>query len=119
MGVIVMLIIMCIDYRQWWRYLIVGMVIILPLFVIVLILGRSAFGASRWLTFGSFLSFQPSELAKLILALYIADWLARKGNQVSTFLYGLAPFVILVGVVLRLVLLENDMGTTIIIAGFV
>ena len=119
MGVIVMLITMRIDYRQWRRYSIVGMVIILPLLVIVLIFGRSAFGASRWLTFGSFLSFQPSELAKLILALYIADWLARKGNQVSTFLYGLAPFVILVGVVLGLVLLENDMGTTIIIAGFV
>jgi len=118
MGVIVMLITMRIDYRQWRRYSIVGMVIILPLLVIVLIFGRSAFGASRWLTFGSFLSFQPSELAKLILALYIADWLARKGNQVSTFLYGLAPFVILVGVVLGLVLLENDMGTTIIIAGF-
>src|SRR6266516_3244569 len=118
MGVIVMLITMRIDYRQWRRYSIVGMVIILPLLVIVLIFGRSAFGASRWLTFGSFLSFQPSELAKLILALYIADWLARKGNQVSTFLYGLAPFVILVGVVLGLVLLENDMGTAIVIAGF-
>src|SRR5947209_12836318 len=45
------------------------------------------------------LSFQPSELVKLVLALYIADWLARKGNQVGTFLYGLAPFVILVGIV--------------------
>ena len=53
-----------------------------------------------------------------MLALYIADWLARKGNQVGTFLYGLAPFVILVGLVLGLVLLENDMGTAIIIAGF-
>jgi len=56
-------------------------------------------------------------LAKLVLALYIADWLARKGNQVGTFLYGLAPFIILVGIILGLVLLENDMGTAIIIAG--
>ena len=118
MGVIVMLITMRIDYRQWRRFSLAGMMITLPLLIIVLRFGRSAYGASRWLTFGSFLSFQPSELAKLILALYIADWLASKGNQVSTFLYGLAPFVILVGVVLGLVLLENDMGTTIIIAGF-
>lgn len=118
LGVIVMLITMRIDYRQWRRYSVAGMMIILPLLIIVLLFGRSVYGASRWLTFGSFLSFQPSELAKLILALYIADWLARKGNQVSTFLYGLAPFVILVGVVLGLVLLENDMGTTVIIAGF-
>ena len=88
------------------------------LLVIVLRFGHVAFGASRWLTFGSFFSIQPSEITKLILALYIADWLARKGKQVGTFLYGLAPFVILVGVVLGLILLENDMGTAIIIAGF-
>jgi cell division protein FtsW len=118
LGVIVMLITMRIDYRQWRRYSLASMIIILPLLIIVLKFGRNVYGASRWLTFGSFLSFQPSEITKLILALYIADWLARKGSQVSTFLYGLAPFVILVGVVLGLVLLENDMGTAIIIAGF-
>ncbi|HCI79872.1 MAG TPA: hypothetical protein DHW02_09285, partial [Ktedonobacter sp.] len=54
----------------------------------------------------------------LVLALYIADWLARKGKQVGSFMYGLAPFVVLVGVILGLVLLENDMGTATIIAGF-
>src|SRR5437899_4204505 len=93
------------------------MLIILPLLVIVLKYGVMVYGASRWLAFGSFFSFQPSELTKLVLALYIADWLARKGSQVGTFLYGLAPFVILVGIVLGLVMLENDMGTAIIIAG--
>ena len=118
LGIIAMLVTMRIDYRQWRRFSLAGMVVILPLLIIVLGFGHTVYGASRWLTFGSFLSIQPSEIAKLVLALYIADWLARKGNQVSTFLYGLAPFVILVGVVLGLVLLENDMGTAIIIAGF-
>ena len=118
MGVIVMLVTMHVDYRQWRRFSLIGMLVILPMLVIVLKFGRTAYGASRWLAFGSFFSFQPSELTKLVLALYIADWLARKGNKVGTFLYGLAPFVILVGVVLGLVLLENDMGTAIIIAGF-
>src|SRR5205085_6966410 len=117
-GVIVMLVTMHVDYRLWRRFSLAGMVVILPLLVIVLRFGHSAYGASRWLAFGSFFSFQPSELAKLALALYIADWLARKGNQVGTFLYGLAPFIILVGLILGLVLLENDMGTAIIIAGF-
>src|SRR2546429_326544 len=118
MGIIIMLVAMHVDYRRWRRFSLFGMLVILPLLVIVLKYGRSAYGASRWLAFGSFFSFQPSELAKLVLALYIADWLARKGNKVGTFLYGLAPFVILVGVVLGLVLLENDMGTAVIIAGF-
>ncbi len=117
LGVVVMLVTMRIDYRQWRRFSLLGMVIMLPLLVLVLLVGTTAYGAARWIGFGSFFSFQPSELTKLVLALYVADWLARKGKQVETFLYGLAPFVLLVGLILGLVLLENDMGTTIIIAG--
>jgi cell division protein FtsW len=109
---------MRIDYRFWRRYSLIGMIIILPLLVVVLKFGINVYGAARWLALGPFFSFQPSEITKLVLALYIADWLARKGNQVGTFWYGLAPFVILVGVVLGLVLLENDMGTAIILAAF-
>lgn len=116
-GLAAMLVTMRVDYRIWRRFSLIGMAIVLPLLVIVLKFGVTAYGASRWLAFGSFFSFQPSELTKLVLALYIADWLARKGNQVGTFLYGLAPFVILVGLILGLILLENDMGTAIIIAG--
>lgn len=116
LAIIAMLITMRIDYRQWRRFSLVGLAVTLPLLVIVLIFGANVYGASRWLTIGSYHLFQPSELTKLVLALYIADWLARKGNQVGTFLYGLAPFAILVGTVLGLVLLENDMGTAIIIA---
>ncbi len=118
LGVVAMLLTLRVDYRLWRRFSLVGMLIILPLLVIVLKFGVNVYGASRWLSFGSFFTFQPSELTKLVLALYIADWLARKGDQVGTFLYGLVPFVILVGVVLGLVLLENDLGTAIIIAGF-
>ena len=118
LGLIAMLVTMRVDYRQWRRISLVGMLIILPLLVIVLKFGVNVYGASRWIAVSSFFSFEPSELTKLVLALYIADWLARKGKQVSTFLYGLAPFVILVGIVLGLVLLENDLGSAIIIAGF-
>jgi len=118
LGLVAMLLTLRVDYRQWRRFSLVGMLISLPLLVIVLKFGVNVYGASRWLALGSFFSFEPSELTKLVLALYIADWLARKGNQVGTFLYGLAPFVILVGIVLGLVLLENDLGTAIIIAGF-
>jgi len=117
LGLVALLVTMRIDYRVWRRYSLVGMIVVLPLLIIVLKFGTSVFGASRWIALGSFFSFQPSELTKLVLALYIADWLARKGKQVGTFLYGLAPFVILVGVILGLVLLENDLGTAIIIAG--
>ena len=117
LGVVVLFVTMRIDYRFWRRVSLIGLVITFPMLVFVLKFGTSAYGASRWIGFGSFFSFQPSELIKLVLALYIADWLGRKGSKVSTFVYGLAPFVILVGIILGLVLLENDMGTAIIIAG--
>ncbi len=118
LGIVAMLLTSRVDYRLWRRFSLVGMLIILPLLVIVLKFGVNVYGASRWLSFGSFFSFEPSELTKLVLALYIADWLARKGDQVGTFLYGLVPFIIFVGVVLGLILLENDLGTAIIVAGF-
>src|SRR6266571_747116 len=118
LGIVAMLLTLRVDYRQWRRFSLVGMLIILPLLVIVLKFGVNVYGASRWLSLGSFFSFEPSELTKLVLALYIADWLARKGDQVGTFLYGLVTFIILVGIVLGLVLLENDLGTASIIAGF-
>jgi len=117
LGVVVLFVTMQIDYRFWRRVSLIGLIITFPMLIFVLRFGTSAYGASRWIGFGSFFSFQPSELIKLVLAFYIADWLARKGSKVSTFVYGLAPFVILVGIILGLVLLENDMGTAIIIAG--
>ena len=57
LGIVVMLVTMRIDYRQWRRISLPGMIIVLPLLVIVLVAGTSAYGASRWLGFGSFFSF--------------------------------------------------------------
>src|SRR5260221_663284 len=83
--------------------------------VAVLVAGHTIYGAQRWLHVGLF-SFQPSELTKLALALYVADWLARKGDAVRTLLNGLLPFAALTGVVLALILLQNDLGTSIVVA---
>jgi cell division protein FtsW len=116
LGLAAMFVTMRIDYRHWRRFSLIGILIVLPLLLMVLAFGAQAYGAARWLQLGPF-SFQPSELVKLVLALYIADWLARKGNQVSTFWYGLAPFVIMVGLIIGLILFEKDLGTATVIAG--
>ena len=85
LGVVVLFVTMRIDYRFWRRVSLIGLIITFPMLVFVLKFGTSAYGASRWIGFGSFFSFQPSELIKLVLALYIADWLAKKGSQVAHF----------------------------------
>lgn len=117
LGVVAMLVTRTIPYDRWRRISVLVMFASLALLILVLVVGKNLNGAQRWLPLGPF-SFQPSELAKLAFILYIADWLSRKGNQVSTFMYGLVPFAILTGVVLVLVLAQNDLGTAIIIASF-
>ena len=65
-------------------------------------------GAHRWLA----ASLQPSEVCKLVLVLYVADWLSQKGQKVRDLTYGLIPFGIVMGIVAFLVMRQPDMGTT-------
>ncbi|HEY7347432.1 MAG TPA: putative lipid II flippase FtsW [Ktedonobacterales bacterium] len=117
LGLVAMFITTSIAYDRWRRISVPILVGSLLLLILVLVVGKKINGGQRWLPIGPF-TFQPSELAKLAFTLYIADWLSRKGKQVGSFIYGLVPFAVLTGVVIVLVILQNDMGTAIIIAAF-
>jgi cell division protein FtsW len=104
-----------VPYRAWRRWALAGMAVSVVLLLLVLVHGTTIYGGQRWLSL-KFLSFQPSELAKLALTLYIAEWLVRKGDKVRSLLYGLVPFALITGVVLLLILAQNDMGTSIVVA---
>ncbi|MHB8341774.1 MAG: putative lipid II flippase FtsW [Mycobacteriales bacterium] len=84
--------------------------------VLVLVpgLGSSAYGATRWIAVGSF-TLQPSELAKLGLALWGADLLARKHRRLSEWRHLLIPLLPVGAFAALLVILEPDMGTSIVI----
>ena len=81
----------------------------------VLVIGDEAYGARRWISFGGFPPFQPSEFAKLALIIYISAWLASRGQSVKSFALSFVPFVFLVGVVAALILMEPDTGTAAIV----
>ncbi len=115
LGGVALLVTARVDYHIWRRIALPGMLLSLLLVLLVLVMGHTAYGAQRWLRLGVF-SVQPSELTKLVMVAYIADWLIRKGDEVRTFLNGMVPFSVLTGVVLVLVLLQNDMGTSVVIA---
>jgi cell division protein FtsW len=83
------------------------------LLVAVLGIGTNVNGASRWIG-GGFLQIQPSELAKVALILYGADLLARKPKRARS-LDGIMPFLLVVGAGCLLIMLEPDMGTTMVI----
>lgn len=78
----------------------------------VLAVGTEVNGATRWLG-GGFLQVQPSEIAKVALVLYAADLLARKPKRVQS-LEGLMPILLVVGASALLMMLQPDMGTTMV-----
>ncbi|MBI4505526.1 MAG: putative lipid II flippase FtsW [Chloroflexi bacterium] len=117
LGVAAMVVAARIDYRHWRRLSVGVFVLALAGLVVVLVphLGRTEFGAQRWLAVGPLPAFQPSEFAKLAVAVYFADWLSRKGHRVRDLAYGTLPFAIVLGVVVGLVLLQPDLGTTLVL----
>ncbi|MGE0067541.1 MAG: putative lipid II flippase FtsW [Solirubrobacterales bacterium] len=84
------------------------------LLLVVLGAGNSVNGASRWIGSG-FLQIQPSEVAKVALILYGADLLSRKPKRVRT-IEGMMPFLLVVGASCLLIMMQPDMGTTMVIA---
>ncbi|HSC20735.1 MAG TPA: putative lipid II flippase FtsW [Solirubrobacterales bacterium] len=83
------------------------------LLVAVLGVGTEVNGATRWIG-GGFLQIQPSELAKVALILYGADLLARKPKRARS-LEGFMPFLLVTGASCLLIMLQPDMGTTMVI----
>jgi cell division protein FtsW len=104
-----------IDY-VWWKRLsipLLGLTVVLLIMVLIPSLGVSAKGARRWLRLGP-ISVQPAEIAKLVAVMYLAAYLAKKEDRLTGFLSGLAPALLVIGVLGGLVLLEPDLGTVVV-----
>jgi cell division protein FtsW len=84
------------------------------LLIVVLGAGQSVNGATRWIGSGSF-QIQPSELAKVALVLYAADMLAREPKRVRS-IQGFMPILLVTGAACLLIMLQPDMGTTLVVA---
>lgn len=101
----------------WQKYAVLLFLFSLLLLALVLLpaVGKVVYGARRWISLGP-LSFQPSELAKLAVLVYAADYMVRKMDVKERFLRHVMPMaaaVMLVGVFL---LAEPDMGAFLVIA---
>ncbi len=106
-----------IDYHFWRKYAGAFLIASVVLLILVFIPGiRANFGTSRsWINvFGQ--SFQPSELVKITFLIYLATWLEAKKGQLSSFMDGTFPFIVTLGVIAGLMLLQPDLGSLLIIA---
>ena len=77
--------------------------------------GLKVGGARRWLGVGS-MRFQPSEVGKLALVVWLAHWLAKEKRRLNKFGRGFAMPMGVVGIMLLLVLAEPDFGSTALMA---
>ncbi len=112
-GIVLTFLVMCIDYHRFRRFAKPLLAISIILLILVLIpgIGREVSGARRWFRF-KIISFQPSELASLAVIIYIADFIARKGDLIKTFVRGFLPAMCVLGFCALLILVEPDLGTT-------
>ena len=102
---------------RFWRRMAGPMLLLsFALLMIVLVpgIGTTVNGSRRWLEFGP-LRLQPSELAKIALLLFGADLLARRAARIEDPRAALMPMCMVLGGLCLLVMLEPDMGTTIVL----
>ena len=115
-GLVVMAVLMHVDYRRLASPMVVFPALALEfiLLIAVLFVNRSH-NTHRWFHLGV-ISFQPSELAKIVLALFLAFFLDMRKGQVNDWKHTLAPIVLVAGVMAALVFGGRDLGTTLAMA---
>ncbi len=87
----------------------------LVLLLAVILLGSHINGTTGWLRFGGF-SFQPVELVKLIMIIFLASFLSKKKNELSVLVRIIAS-IVLIGIPILLILKQPDFGSAMIVIG--
>lgn len=97
-----------VKYTVFSKLSVVGLLVSIPLLLVTLVMGSNINDASRWLTIpGVPISFQTSDLAKIVLLIYVARTLAKKQEVIKDFKEGFLPIVIPVILVCGLILPAN------------
>ncbi|KKP79929.1 MAG: cell division protein FtsW [Candidatus Moranbacteria bacterium RIFOXYA12_FULL_35_19] len=111
-GIIVLYITQKINYNFWKKISLPFFILSVVFLILVFVpeFGSKVYGASRWLKLGIF-SFQPSEMLKLSIIIYLAAWLESRSEKVKDFYEGLIPFLIIIGLISFLLIKQPDVGT--------
>jgi len=117
MGIVVMLVAANYDYHRYGRKTVLALMgasIVMLVMVLIPGIGREVNGSWRWLYIGP-IQFQPSELAKLSLILFLSYFLSKRKRPLEKFFTDLMPYLFVVGIISVLLLLETHLSATIII----
>ena len=114
-GLAAMFVVSRIDYRfyqKWW--VVLGIVLVTVILLSAVFAFPPINGARRWIRYAGF-SFQPSELAKLVLPIFLAYWLTLKEEVVGDIKETVIPCLLGLGLLGGLVFAEKDLGTTMVL----
>lgn len=101
-----------INYKKWKKLSFLFFIAAIIILILVFLpgVGMKAGGAARWIRLGA-ISFQPSEIVKLGLIIYLAAWLEEKSKNFSKASETLIPFLIAVGSIVVLIVIQPNIGT--------
>ena len=114
-GIVAMLVVSRIDYHAFEnKWVIYGILAVTSVALLSVFFFSPVNGAQRWIRFGGF-SFQPSELAKIGLPMFLAWFLTKNEDSVTDLKGTVLPCLAGFGLLAGLVMLEKDLGTTIVL----
>ena len=115
-GVVAMAVALRVDYRWYrrWVYFILGGSILGLVLVLIPGIGASQNGAQRWFSIAG-MSFQPAEVVKLSMVMYLAYSVWKKGEKMGRFSVGFIPHLGVVGIAVGLLMLQPDFGSSVIL----
>lgn len=96
------------------RSVLLSVTLVLLFLVFMPVIGPRIANVHRWINLGIF-QLQSAEVAKLLLLIYFSAWFAARGEQIKDPFKTLIPFMLLLGLVTGLIILEPDMGTALVI----
>jgi cell division protein FtsW len=119
-GVVALVVTVSIDYRRWRTLALPLLAVSAGLLLLVLIpgFGLQVNGARSWIGVGS-LTLQPAEVAKLALILFVAELLSRRSANMADSRLTLRPVLVVAGGIAFLVMLQPDLGTTMVLGALV
>ncbi|WP_315915025.1 putative lipid II flippase FtsW [Arthrobacter sp. lap29] len=114
-GLVLMFLLSCVPRNRWKKFapFLLGLAVLL-LILVFTPLGVNVQGNLNWLSIAG-LQFQPSEAAKLALAIWMGAVLAAKGRLLRKLVHVLVPAAIGAGAIILLILLGHDLGTAVIV----
>lgn len=120
-GFMLMLFMSKLDYRFYQKHYVWGIWISLILFALVAAIGTEVNGARRWLGIGDMLSFQPSEVVKILLIVFFAGMLTKNKKNLHKFIKGFVLHIGILAIPLACLVAppQSHMSATVLILGVV